>query len=164
MLLLLVSYLTSPRGPEAMQSRHWATFDSAALAHLLEQPAREALGGRICVVIGPAAPAGALALELADRPQVLIDGRYDRSPWVSRTVVDRCGALELSAGAPLPGGAAVGPAFPDLSWRALPPATVIAGSADVEPIATQRKAPDRRPKTLQIRQSAARGTANAPLS
>lgn len=120
-LLLLVSYLTSPRGPLALQDRHWRTFDGAALADAIAPRAREALGGPICVVIGPGAIAGAMALELPERPSVLVDGRYDRSPWVDKRIVETCGAVELSEGVPRLGGRAVGQGFPGLSWRIQPP-------------------------------------------
>jgi len=121
-LLLLLSHLTSPRGPEALRDHHWRGFDSDALTRAVEGPARRALsGGAICVVSGPAAPAGALALGLTDRPLVLIDGRYDHSPWVDSERVKTCGVLELQQGHPLTGGQPVGLAFPDLSWRVVPP-------------------------------------------
>ena len=121
-LLLLLSQLTSPSGPAALRDRHWRSFDSPALAALLEAPARQALsGGPICVVSGPPKEAGALALRLTDRPLVLIDGRYDRSPWVSAELVQRCGVLELRRGEPAAGDRPVGPAFPELSWRVVPP-------------------------------------------
>ena len=129
-LLLLVSQLTSPRGPEFLRDHGWRTFDAAALAAKLEPLARKALaGGAICVVSGPAAPAGALALRLADHPLVLIDGRYDRSPWVSRDQVRRCGVLELQQGRPLPGSRSVGAEFAGLFWRVVPPAVGLAGKA-----------------------------------
>ena len=73
------------------------------------------------MVSGPPKEAGALALRLADRPLVLIDGRYDRSPWVSAELVQRCGVLELRRGEPVAGGRPVGPAFPELSWRVVAP-------------------------------------------
>ena len=117
MLLLVLSHLTSPRGPQALQDHHWRAFDGAALARAVAPAAREILGGPICVISGPAAAVGALALELPERPSVLIDGRYDRSPWVDKRIVERCGALELSDGPPLPGGTAVGSTFPALTWR-----------------------------------------------
>ena len=129
-LLLLLSHLTSPRGPEVLRDHGWRTFDASALAARLEPLAHEALaGGTICVVSGPAEPAGALALRLADHPLVLIDGRYDRSPWVSADRVHRCGMLELQQGTALPGGRSVGSAFPGLSWRVLPPAAVLVGGS-----------------------------------
>jgi 4-amino-4-deoxy-L-arabinose transferase-like glycosyltransferase len=120
-MLLLVSYLTSLRGPLALQDRHWRTFDGAALAAAIAPRAREALGGRICVVSGPGALAGAMALELPEHPSVLIDGRYDRSPWVDKRVVKTCGAVELSDGAAPLGSEPVGSEFPRLSWRIRPP-------------------------------------------
>ena len=121
-LLLVLSHVTSPRGPQALRDHHWRAFDSEALAKLLEKPARQALsGGAICVVSGPGAPSGALALHLADRPLVLINGRFDHSPWVSIDKVKGCGMLELKEGSPLPGDRPVGPQFPQLSWRIVPP-------------------------------------------
>ena len=122
LLLLLLSHLTSPFGPPAMRDRHWRAFDSSALARLVEAPARAALsGGPICVVSGPGKVAGALALRLTDHPLVLIDGRYETSPWVSADLVRRCGLLQLQQGAPLPGGTPVGALFPDLWWRVIRP-------------------------------------------
>lgn len=121
LLLLIQSHLASPRGPEALRDRHWRSFDSEALARRLEGPARLALSGRaICVVSGPDSEAGALALQLTDRPLVLIDGRFDRSPWISADQIKRCGVLELSRGT-LPGGQPVGVDFAGLSWRVIPP-------------------------------------------
>ena len=117
MLLLVLSHLTSPRGPQALQDHHWRAFDGAALARAVGPAAREVLGGPICVVSGPASASGALALELPERPSVLIDGRYDRSPWVDSQLVAKCGALELSDGPPLAGDTAVGSTFPGLTWR-----------------------------------------------
>lgn len=77
------------------------------------------------MVSGPAAPAGALALRLTDRPLVLIDGRYDHSPWVDPERVKTCGVLELLQGQPLTGGQPVGLEFPGLSWRVIPPETTV---------------------------------------
>ena len=121
-LLLILSHLTSPRGPESLRDHHWRDFDGDALAATVEGPARRALSGRsICVVSGPAAPAGALALRLVDHPLVLIDGRYDRSPWVDPQRVRTCGVLELQQGHPITGGQPVSVAFPGLSWHVIPP-------------------------------------------
>ena len=134
-VLLLQDGLTSPRGPAALQDGHWRTFDSLALARAVEGPARAELNGRICVVSGPPAVAGALALRLKDHPEVLIDGRYDRSPWVSPSLVSRCGALVVREGRLLTGWTAVGPRFPTLSWYAEPPANA--------PVQTVAQAPSR---------------------
>ena len=122
LLLLLLSHFTSPLGPAALRDRDWRSFDSGALARLLESPAHAALsGGPICVVSGSSKMAGALALELSDHPLVLIDGRYDHSPWVSTELVRRCGLLQVQQDVPLPGGQPVGPLFPDLWWRVTVP-------------------------------------------
>ena len=122
-LLLAMSQLTSARGPEALRDRHWRSFDSKELARLVDAPARlELAGAPLCVVSGPANFAGTLALELRDHPQALIDGRLDRSPWLSADQLRRCGQLALRQGPPQPGDHAVGAAFPDLWWRTIPPA------------------------------------------
>ena len=143
-LLLLWSHFTSAHGPAALRDPYWRNFDSQALARQIEAPARVALhGGRICVVSGPVALAGALALQLADQPLVLIDGRYDRSPWVSVDLVKRCGMLQVVRDAPLPGGVPAGPAFPGVTWRAAlpehPPAST--GAHALSPTSTTSMRP-----------------------
>ncbi|MEO6407922.1 MAG: glycosyltransferase family 39 protein [Burkholderiaceae bacterium] len=120
-LLLATSHLKSPRGLSGLRDRHWRSFDSALLAQRIGARAREALGGPVRVVIGDASIAGALALRLPERPLVLIDGRFDRSPWVPADLVQRCGALELGSMG-LPGQVEpVGPEFPGLAWRIVKP-------------------------------------------
>jgi hypothetical protein len=115
-VLLAVNVLTSPKGPRGMRDNHWREFDSQQLAQVLEEPAHRALGSKVCLVSGPGRIAGALALSMHDHPQVLIEGRYDISPWV--TVGSDCGGvLELVDSKPLPGFKAVGPKFPHLFWR-----------------------------------------------
>jgi 4-amino-4-deoxy-L-arabinose transferase-like glycosyltransferase len=116
-LLLAIGHATSPHGPVALRERHWRAFDAAGLAERVAGTARSELGGPVRVVIGPAAQAGALALVLPERPLVLINGRYDRSPWVAPDLVQRCGALELGSTAGLAAGRPVGSEFPGLAWR-----------------------------------------------
>ena len=120
-LLLAVSYLTSPLGPRALHDNHWRNVDSLRIADALGAPARAALGGPIHIIAGPAALAGAVALQLPERPLVLIDGRSDVSPWVRPGVLAACGAVELGETATLQGGIAFGPALPGWSWRLTPP-------------------------------------------
>ena len=120
-LLLLLSHATSPRGPVSLRDHSWRTFDSAELAYGLAAAARSELGGPVRVVSGEMAEAGALALQLPERPLVLIDGRFDRSPWVSPDLVRQCGMLELGTSRSIPGMSAVGAAFPGLVWRVIKP-------------------------------------------
>jgi hypothetical protein len=56
-------------------------------------PARRELGGPIRIVIGEGSVAGAVALELAEGPLVLL--RAAESPWVPSDLIERCGALEF---------------------------------------------------------------------
>jgi len=116
-LLMVLSLLSSPRGVPALNDRHWRNFDAEALAAAVGEPARQALGGPVRVISGPAGVAGALALQLAERPLVLIDGRPDRSPWVPSDLVARCGVLELGAAGLWADARPVGPVAPDLFWR-----------------------------------------------
>jgi 4-amino-4-deoxy-L-arabinose transferase-like glycosyltransferase len=121
-LLLAVSHLTSPRGPLALRDRHWRTFDSSELAQHIADSARQQLGGPVRIVLGEAALAGSLALKLPELPLVLIDGRFDHSPWVTRGLLRACGALQIGHRSELPSGSMVDPAFPDLAWRVIQPA------------------------------------------
>ena len=120
-VLLVTNHMTSPHGPAGLRDRHWRTFDSALLAQRIGARAREALGGPLRVVIGDASIAGALAMQMPERPLVLIDGRFDRCPWLPADLVQRCGALELESIA-LPGHfEPVGADFPGLAWRVVQP-------------------------------------------
>jgi 4-amino-4-deoxy-L-arabinose transferase-like glycosyltransferase len=116
-LLLAFNHVTSPRGIRSLGHGQWRTFDAAELARLVAVPARREIGGPIRIVSGPATAAGALALQLPERPLVLIDGRHDRSPWVTPALVRRCGALQLGPKTALAASHALGAAFPELSWN-----------------------------------------------
>lgn len=121
-LLLGASYLTSSSGPPGWHDGHWRGFDSALLVRQLDLPLRAATGGApVCVVSGPGALAGAVALRLPEHPLVLIDGRLDRSPWVERAAPGGCAELQLQLDGVLPGGTLLGPDFPGLQWRVRTP-------------------------------------------
>jgi 4-amino-4-deoxy-L-arabinose transferase-like glycosyltransferase len=120
-LLLVLSFITSPSGPAPLRDHHWRSFDSRELAAHIAGPARDELGGAIRVVIGSTADAGALALQLPEHPVVLLDGRFDHSPWVLPELLQRCGAVELGPLPAVPGGTLVGAAFPGLAWRVVRP-------------------------------------------
>lgn len=120
--LLLLSYVTSPVGVDALKDHHWRTFNSKRLAADVAAPARAALGGPIRVVIGNPAISGALALQLPEQPVILIDGNLHNSPWVVADLVGRCGALEVFLAALPPANATpVGTDFPSLYWRVVQP-------------------------------------------
>ena len=120
--LLLLSFVTSPVGLEALKDHHWRTFKSKTFADEVAAPARALLGGPIRVVIGDAAIAGALALQLPERPVVLIDGHFRNSPWVPGDLVSSCGALEVIRASLQPANATpVGAAFPGIYWRSIKP-------------------------------------------
>ena len=102
-----IPYLSSPIAHGSISSRHPADrLDCATVTGARSIPPRwpptlrgrrTALsGGPIRIVGGDAAIAGTLALQLPEQPLVLIDGRLDRSPWVSRDLLQRCGALLLA--------------------------------------------------------------------
>lgn len=126
-LLLSLNVVTSPRGVAALRTHHWQNFDSAALAARVAGTARAELGGPVRLVIGTASVAGALALRLPERPRVLIDGRHDRSPWVSLDLLQKCGAVQVGPLGSLADARSLGPAFPGMVWRVIPP-TLSAGA------------------------------------
>ena len=97
-LLLTHTVLTSSFGPERLRSRHWRTFDAPRVAAALAGPARQALGHPVAVLIGDSGVAGALALQLPERPLVLIGNNYTWSVWVPRDRVARCGAVLIETG------------------------------------------------------------------
>ena len=117
-ILLVMSYVTSPLGFRPLVDPHWRTFRSEAFARQVASPARVALGGPVRVVTGDLAIVGGLALQLPERPLVLIDGRFDKSPWVPRDLVRDCGVLSVfrSSTAP-PDAAPAGRDFPGIYWR-----------------------------------------------
>ncbi len=118
-LLLTVSHLTSPSGQLAPRDLYWRTFDSGELARRIGDSARQQLGGPVRIVLGEAALAGAFALTLPEHPLVLIDGRFDQSPWVNRSLLRECGALQIGSRKQVPSGSAIDPAFPDLVWHVI---------------------------------------------
>lgn len=121
LVLLAWGQMISPKGELRLQRHHWRNFDAKALADAVAPAARAQLGGPVRVIAGPPAEAGALALQLGERPLVLIDGRFDISPWVKKALVDECGVLELSKAASPPGYRPVGEKFPGLYWRTVVP-------------------------------------------
>jgi 4-amino-4-deoxy-L-arabinose transferase-like glycosyltransferase len=122
--LLLASHLSSFKGPAALRDKHWRSFDSAKLAQRIAPTAVEQLRGGIKVVIGPSNLATALAMQLPSRPLVLVDGRYDISPWVSEDLVKRCGAVSIvkKTSAAFPNDVTpLGEEFPGLGWKIVRP-------------------------------------------
>lgn len=135
-LLLALNVLTSPLGPSRLVDRHWRTFAAERLAARVGEASRAMLGGPVRVVIGSVGEAGALALKLPEAPAVLVDGRYDRSPWVTPDLVSACGAVELARAAARPEGwHAAGTPFRNLYWRVIPPRVTETGC----PLASPRE-------------------------
>lgn len=122
LLMLALNAAVSPKGPWIRDHRQERALDAAALARQIQAPARQALGGRICVVSGPHIPAAAIAHALDDAPKLLIEGRFDFSPWVDTGLVNRCGVLQVDVGSRLrPGWTPFGAPADGLQWRAIPP-------------------------------------------
>jgi 4-amino-4-deoxy-L-arabinose transferase-like glycosyltransferase len=122
LLLVSINIATSPIGSRTLVDTHWRTFSATGLMARIAPEARAQLGGPIAVVAGSVAEAGALALALPERPLVLVDDRYDRSPWIGRDLVAACGALQLIHSTRAVAQAApVGGAFMNLYWRVIRP-------------------------------------------
>jgi hypothetical protein len=121
-VLLAVFVATSPAIVPAWPHRYWNAFASAEFASRIGPLAQRALGHPVRVIVGPQGEGEALALHLPGDPLLLLDGRYDRSPWVTRELVDACGALALLRSATPPSGwIPVGPPFGSQYWRVIPP-------------------------------------------
>ena len=120
-LVMARDYVTSPRGISALAGNHWRSFNSQEFEQRIADVARAQLRGPIRIVIGQRQIAEALALQLPERPLVLIEGNFGISPWLERHAVERCGAVELGPTATLDGGIPVGPLLPGTSWRVLMP-------------------------------------------
>jgi hypothetical protein len=128
-VLLATMYFSSSVGPLRWRSQGWRNVDSRALAREVGAAAREELGGPIRIVVGEPAMAGALSLDLAEHPLVLINGRFDHSPWIARDLLRRCGALQIGRSV-LPGGAGHR-GHAGLEWHVVPPERNAAGCTAV---------------------------------
>lgn len=131
-LLLLVSWATSPVGVPAWRQPHWRSFDAALLAERIGPPARQALGGPVQRVIGPAPWAGTLALALPEHPAVQLESRLAQRLAGADGRARACGALHIAPIGRLPGGEPLGPPFEGLAWRVEPPAPGAAGGCGVD--------------------------------
>lgn len=116
-LVMTRDYVTSPHGIPAFATNHWRNFNSQEFGQRIADAARAQLGGPVRIVIGEKQMAETLALQLPERPLVLINGNPEISPWLDRDAVERCGAVELGPTESLPGGVPVGPLLPETSWR-----------------------------------------------
>ena len=122
-LLFGLNALTSPLGPQRWQSAHWSRFKSVELAQAIGEPARRLAGEPVQIIEGPANYAGALALEMPERPRVLIDGNLDISPWLTKESLLRCSRLQIDrwVGPRDASWQAAGTQFPDIHWRVVKP-------------------------------------------
>lgn len=96
-LLVWQSYESSAFGHQRPLSPHWREFPSKELALAIAGPARQAQGGPIRIIRGPATVSGAVALWLPEQPRVLIDGDLTESPWIAPGEPERLGVLDLWA-------------------------------------------------------------------
>jgi len=101
-LLFAVNWATSPVGIVSLMKHHNRNFDSQHVAEVIAPRARQVLGGPVRIVAGPAGLASVIALRLPERPLVLIDGSYERSPWLSESDAAACGVLWVADAPPRP--------------------------------------------------------------
>ena len=94
-VLVWQSYASSAFGHPRPNPPHWREFASRELALAVAGPARQALGGPIRIIRGPATVSGAVALWLPEQPRVLIDGDLTESPWIAPGEPERLGVLDL---------------------------------------------------------------------
>jgi len=117
LLLAGSEWATSAQGVTAIHQHKSRNFESQQLADELALPARAALGGPIRIIAGPQRLASVLALRLAERPLVLVDGNYEISPWIPEDLSDRCGVLWVGGNKdPVPHDVDLHPFGKDMWW------------------------------------------------
>ena len=93
LLLSYISFDKSAFGPHP--SGHWNNQPSAQWAEELAKPAREQLHGSIKIISGDSSIAAAIAMQLPEKPKVLINGDLTVSPWISLEELKQGGVIEL---------------------------------------------------------------------
>ena len=95
-LLMVLSWVTSPFGPKPSRPAHWREFPSAALAQAMQTIIQPQLGQDIQIISGPPNPAGAIALRLPTHPKVLVDGQLQLSPWLTEKDIQSTPIVHLT--------------------------------------------------------------------
>lgn len=92
---LILSYVSFDKSAFGFHpSGHWNNMPSKQWASELAE-ARKEIGGPIRIISGGYTVAGAIAMQLPERPKVLIDGNLAISPWISQEEIDQGGIVEL---------------------------------------------------------------------
>lgn len=110
-VLLLRVYVSAANSRYVPDKSGWRKFPAREIAAALGPAAQAALGGPIRVIVGEQAVCGAIALELPEKPKVLVEGNTRISPWITDDEL-RSGSVlwiwkeeDAPAGShPLPGG------------------------------------------------------------
>jgi hypothetical protein len=116
--LMVWTYEKSPYGRFHESARSWRQFPVGAIAKTLAADAHAELGGPIRMLIGPEFICGAIAMELEEKPKVLIDGRPEISPWIDKADLQSGGKLWIWKAGEAPPGAR--PLPNGLSWSLQP--------------------------------------------
>ncbi len=116
--LMVWTYEKSPYGRFHESARSWRQFSVDAVAKVLAADARAELGGPIRMLVGPEFICGAIAMELEEKPKVLIDGRPEISPWISHADLQSGGKVWIWKAGEAPPGAR--PLPNGLSWSLQP--------------------------------------------
>lgn len=89
-------------------------------AAAVAQQARFELNAPIQVVSGPETISAALALELPEKPRVLLEGNPAISPWVPAQAPSDCSGIHIGWGEPPVGGHELKGGPPGLYWQVTP--------------------------------------------
>lgn len=82
-ILLLRVYVSAANNRYVPDKSGWPKFPAREIAATLGPEARAVLGGPIRVIVGAQSVCGAIALELPEKPKVLIEGNRQISPWIT---------------------------------------------------------------------------------
>lgn len=108
--LWLAFCVVAPLGSEALHLRNRARFPSETLSSLAQDTFSQRTGQPLRLLVGDVWLTGNVAAHSPRQPAVLIDGVFERSPWVQPADLERCGALvlqDVGSQSPRPGTSAL---------------------------------------------------------
>lgn len=91
--VVTVPHLANGVAPYLSSKPLWGAFPGREAADSLTAEYRKQTGTPLRIVIGDRSIAGVVAFYSADRPVLLVDAKFDNSPWVTPEMIQKEGAL-----------------------------------------------------------------------